>query len=187
MQRIGWLDLALEKFWLRYSRLNPLLRFGLKFCVLFGTTDALSITSWSDRPLAVFLAAYARATNWILVVCGQHSYVAGATIQGPGVALTIMRGCDAIDPILVLCAGIAAYPASWRSRAIGLLLGVPALIVMNIVRILSLYVIRLKAPALFEPVHLQIWPVAFVLLAGLLWITWMRWAIKAEESSNAAV
>jgi hypothetical protein len=66
--------------------LNPLLRFGLKFLLIFGLCDALSITSWSDKPLAGFLSAYARASNYILVVCGQYSHVTKATIVGPSLA-----------------------------------------------------------------------------------------------------
>jgi exosortase/archaeosortase family protein len=169
-----------------YSQLNPLLRFGLKFCLLFGLCDALSIAPWSEKPLSDFLSVYAHVSNWVLVACGQNSHVTGTTIQGPVVSLSVMRGCDALDPILVLCAGILAYPASWRSKAIGLALGLPALFLINIVRILSLYAIQLKAPAFFDPVHLDIWPVVFVILAGLLWFVWVRWALRGEDSHVAA-
>jgi len=169
-----------------YSQLNPLLRFGLEFCLLFGVCDALSIASWSDKPLSVFLSGYAHVSNWVLVVFGQNSHVAGSTIESRSVTLTIMRGCDALDPILVLCAGILAYPASWRSKAIGLVLGIPAMFLINVVRILSLYVIQLKAPALFDPAHLDIWPVVFVVLAGLLWIVWIRWTLGKDSRHAAA-
>jgi exosortase H (IPTLxxWG-CTERM-specific) len=169
-----------------YSQLNPLLRFGLKFCLFFGLCDTLSIAPWSERPLSVFLSAYAHGSNWILVACGQNSHVTGSTISSPTVSLSVMRGCDALDPILVLCAGILAYPAPWRSKAIGLALGIPSLFVMNIVRILSLYFIQIKAPALFDLAHLDIWPVVFVLLAGVLWFVWMRWALKGEDNHVAA-
>jgi exosortase H (IPTLxxWG-CTERM-specific) len=169
-----------------WSQLNPLLRFGLKFCLLFGLCDALSVASWSDKPLSVFLSAYAHVSNRVLVVFGQNSHVTGSTIQGSVVSLTIERGCDALDPILVLCAGVLAYPASWRCKAVGLALGVPAIMFLNVVRILSLYAIQLKAPALFNPVHLDIWPVVFVILAGLLWISWIRWVLKSESRCHAA-
>jgi exosortase/archaeosortase family protein len=177
--------------WLRqpmrwYSQLNPLLRFGLEFGLLFGVGDALSIASWSDRPLSVFLSVYAHVSNWILVGFGQNSHVTGSTIQGPFVTLSIMRGCDALDPILVLCAGILAYPASRQSKVIGLVLGLPALFLLNVVRILSLYLIRLKAPGLFEPAHLDVWPVVFVVMAGLLWISWVRWTLKGEDRRHVA-
>jgi exosortase H (IPTLxxWG-CTERM-specific) len=162
-----------------------LLRFSLKFCLLFGLCDAFSITSWSDRPFSVFLSAYAQVSNWILVMFGQHSHVTGSTISGPVATISIMRGCDALDPILVLCAGILAYPSSWRRKVIGLVLGVAAMFIMNVVRILSLYVIELKAPTLFDPVHLDIWPVIFVSLAVLLWFAWMRWTIRGNDCSHA--
>jgi|HubBroStandDraft_2_1064218.scaffolds.fasta_scaffold310430_2 exosortase/archaeosortase family protein len=172
----------LARWW---SQLNPLLRFGLKFCFLLGLYYALSVTPWSDRPLSVCLSANARVCNWVLVGLGQKSHVTGSTISGPAVSLTVQRGCDALDSLWLLCAGMLAYPVSWRSKTIGILLGVAAIVFINIVRILSLYAVMLKAPALFETIHIEIWPIAFVILAGLLWIVWIRWALKNEDRRHA--
>jgi exosortase H (IPTLxxWG-CTERM-specific) len=176
---LGW-------FGLWYSKRNPLLRFGLKFCLLFIPFDALSIAPWSDKSLTAFLSVYAHVSNWILVMCGQNSHVTGSTISGQVATISIMRGCDALDPMLVLFAGILAYPASWRRKAIGLVFGLPMLFVLNVVRILSLYFIELKALRFFEPAHLDIWPVIFVILAGLLWFAWMRWTLRGEDCRHAA-
>jgi exosortase/archaeosortase family protein len=169
-----------------YSQLNPLLRFGLKFCLVFGPGEALTVASWSERPVDGLLAAYAHVSNWVLILFGQNSHVTGSTITGAMATLTVFRGCDALDPILVLCAGILAYPASSRCKTIGLLLGIPAMFIMNVVRILSLYVIRFKAPNLFESAHIEIWPVVFVLLAGVLWIGWVRWALGTDNHRYVA-
>ena len=169
-----------------YAQLNPLLRFGIIFSLVFVPLDVLSITPRCERPVDALLTAYARLSNWALVLCGQDSHVVGTTITGPWATISVFRGCDAIDPILVLCAGILAYPSAWRNKLIGLLLGVPVLFTLNVVRILSLYIIRSKAPAWFEPMHLQIWPVVFVVLAGLLWLGWVRWSLQNERSRDVA-
>jgi exosortase/archaeosortase family protein len=169
-----------------WSELNPLLRFGLKFCFLLGLYYALSVTPWSDRPLCVCLSANAHVCNWVLVMLGQKSHVTGSTIYGSSVSLTVKRGCDALDSIWLLCAGMLAYPVSWRSKTMGILLGVAALAFINVVRILSLYAVMLKAPAFFETVHIEIWPIAFVILASFLWIVWIRWALKNEDRRHAA-
>jgi exosortase/archaeosortase family protein len=132
------------------------------------------------------LTAYAHLSNWALVLCGQDSHVVGTTITGPWATISVFRGCDAIDPILVLFAGILAYPSTWQRKLIGLLLGIPVLFLMNVVRILTLYLIKRKAPGLFEPMHLQIWPVVFVVLAGLLWLSWVRWALRKERLRDVA-
>ena len=168
-----------------YAQLNPLLRFGIIFSLVFGPCEVLTVAAWSEKPIDVLLAAYAHVTSWVLVLFGQNSHVTGSTISGPMATLSVFRGCDALDPILVLCAGVVAYPASWRNKMIGLLLGVPALFVMNVVRILSLYIIRFKAPTFFEPMHLQIWPVVFVVMAGVLWLAWVRWTVR-EGGTHAA-
>jgi exosortase H (IPTLxxWG-CTERM-specific) len=185
MLRTSGSQTLLGRFIRWYSQLNPLLSFGLKFCLVFGPCEALTVATWSERPIDVLLTAYAHITSWVLVLFGQNSHVDGSTIFGPMATLSVFRGCDALDPILVLCAGVVAYPASWRNKMLGLLLGVPALFVMNVVRILSLYIIRLKAPTFFEPMHLQIWPVVFVIMAGVLWLAWVRWTVR-EGGTHAA-
>jgi len=169
-----------------FSQLNPLFRFGILFCLIFVPLDVLAITPCMERPISVLLSVYAQVTSWVLALCGQNSHVADSTITSPLASISVFRGCDAIDSILVLCAGVVAYPTSWKNKLLGLLLGVPALFIMNVVRILSLYAIRIKAPAFFEPAHLQIWPVVFVIAAGLLWLAWVRWALRKERTRDVA-
>jgi exosortase/archaeosortase family protein len=169
-----------------FAQLNPLWRFGILFCLVFIPFDVLSITPWMEPPIGVLLAVYAQVTSWVLALCGQNSHVADSTITSPLATISVLRGCDAIDSILVLCAGVLAYPTSWKNKLLGLLFGVPALFLMNVVRILSLYGIRIKAPSFFEPMHLQIWPVVFVIAAGLLWLSWVRWALRKERLRDVA-
>lgn len=55
-----------------------------------------------------------------------------------GFAMTIEAGCNGVEAMLVLLAGIVAYPAPPRLKLIGLAIGVAAIQALNLVRIVSL-------------------------------------------------
>jgi len=166
-----------------WTRRNPLLRFGVRFCLFFGAAEAWTLTPWCDNSISFLLASYAKMTNWVLLALGQHSQAVGAEIQGPAVSLTIKRGCDALDPLMVFCAGVLAYQAPRKQRSIGLLVGIILIVLTNLARILCLYGIQLRAPALFTIFHIYIWPVVFLLLVGFLWLRWVRWAASQRPAS----
>jgi exosortase H (IPTLxxWG-CTERM-specific) len=54
-----------------------------------------------------------------------------------GFAMVIVAGCNGVEAMLVLLAGILAYPAPWRSKLIGLAIGAVAIQALNLVRIVS--------------------------------------------------
>ena len=73
---------------------------------------------------------------------------------GNGFAVSIEAGCNGVEATLVLCAAILAFPAPWRHKALGIAIGVVAVQLLNIVRVISLFyigqwnfdVVRVGAP-----------------------------------------
>ena len=61
-----------------------------------------------------------------------------------------------------------------------MLVGVSLLLALNLVRIVSLYFIGWKIPGLFSAVHLELWPILFILSALVMWIGWIRWTRRAS-------
>ena len=57
----------------------------------------------------------------------------------------------------------------------------PVLLVMNLVRIVTLYVANSSFPDTFETMHKGVWPAFFILLAALLWFVWVNWAVPAAR------
>jgi exosortase/archaeosortase family protein len=87
--------------------------------------------------------------------------------------VTVTLECSGAD-VLALAAGvIMAYPASWRRRLGGVAVVVPALLLLNIVRIGTLSRVAGSAP-LFEVLHLYVWPLLLVAASAALVVGWMR-------------
>jgi len=157
-------------------RNQAVLRFGLTFGVLMAIYYVVALLPWTDGTLfPAYLRSNAELSNTILRWFGQASVVTGSTIRSPQFSITIKRGCDALEPSWLFCAAVLAFPAPWRRRLPGMALGVAAILTLNLVRIVSLFFLGLHLPAFFEMVHLEVWPVLFILAALLLWLGWLAW------------
>jgi len=159
-----------------YARNRAVLRFGLTFALVTLLYYVVALSTWMDGALfPAYLQVNAMLSNSILHWFGQASTVAGTTIHSPQFSITIKRGCDALEPSWLFCAAVLAFPATWRRRLPGMLIGVTAILALNLVRIVSLYFVGIHLPGLFETMHLEVWPVVFILVALLLWIRWISW------------
>jgi exosortase/archaeosortase family protein len=122
-----------------------------------------------------FLSFYARMAGGLLHLFDAGVHVVGVEIVGR-TTLTVAKNCDAMDINILFAAAVVAFPARWSRRAVGLALGLPALALVNIIRIATLYFVELRAPAAFEVVHAEVWPLALVALAVAAFLVWSRWA-----------
>lgn len=173
---------TLREWWASRS---PVLRFGVGFSALMALYYAVALTPQFDRVLFECLAWNARASNAVLNLLGQGTTASELTIHSPRFAINVRRGCDAFEPAWFLCAAILAFPAPPRRKPAGMLVGCVVIFATNIVRISSLYLIGVYWPTFFSPAHLEVWPIALILLAVFLWITWIGYSRKGTANGPA--
>ncbi len=156
----------------------------LKFLVLFALFLGLffGVASFPIFQRAVFpgyLKLNADASAAILRFFGEKVSVQDKTVTltkgGAPYAITIERGCDAIQPSALFCAAVLASPVALMPRISAVLAGTTLLMMLNFVRILSLCYIRGYWPSAFEVMHLDVWQALFILFAIVLWGLWASW------------
>jgi len=152
----------------------PVLRFLLRFALLLGAYQVLVLLPRADRMLYGYLRANAWGANAILRFLGQDTRLHEVTIRAADFAISVRRGCDALEPAWIYAAALLAFPAPWRTKPRALLLGVAAILALNLVRIVSLFFIGRNWPEFFPSAHLELWPAAFILAALGLWLAWLR-------------
>ena len=90
--------------------------------------------------------------------------------------MSIEEGCDAIAPAILYIISVAIFPIATKTKWKGLIYGLLAIAVLNIIRIVTLFLTGIYAPSLFEFMHVDFWQAIFIVFTVGLWIYWMKWA-----------
>lgn len=116
-------------------------------------------------------------------VNAQGALAAGVfgTSSAPVIATLACSGADAIAFFL---GAVFAYPARWRARAGGALIGLGLIIAVNIIRIGTLG--QAAGSAWFDPLHLYIWPTILTVLIGAILFVWTQRADAADRTTPPA-
>ena len=102
----------------------------------------------------------------------------GAIISQPGFAIDIAEGCNGIYALAIVVAGIVAFPAPWRPKLTGLSLAVILIMVLNYVRIITLWYAGAAESFIFDTMHLYVWEFIIIALGGAFWYFWYEKAVK---------
>jgi len=154
--------------------------FVLKFGVLMSAYYCIILLPSVDHLLYSYLSANAWLANSVLRLFGADSAVSGVTIHSVAFTMNVRRGCDAIEPAWFFCAAVIAFPSPWASKISGLAAGSAIILTLNLARLVSLYWLGANFPRVFAAAHLEIWPVLFILVAGLLFLGWIGLCRRAS-------
>ena len=114
-------------------------------------------------------------TRWIAEVCGLVIRIAGGHVRvvdatllaDSGFGIEVANGCNAINVLVLLWAAQLAWPAgSWLDKLKRLGIGTAIILVVNGIRIISLYYLGQWNRDWFEWMHLYVWE-ALIMLLGM--------------------
>jgi exosortase/archaeosortase family protein len=99
---------------------------------------------------------------------------ANGSITIAGISIEIVPDCTPLMPTAVLWIAIAAFPAPWRTRLLGLAAGAILLWLYNMARILALVPVLAHRPEIFEFVHVYLWQTMTLLVVFAMFLLWLR-------------
>jgi exosortase H (IPTLxxWG-CTERM-specific) len=121
-------------------------------------------------PYTNFVAASGRVALRIL---GIQASGEGSLITSPEFTVNIMNVCNGLEVTAIFFATVLGFPARWRNKLWGLAIGYPVIYLINIIRIVVLFILGFKMPDIFETVHYY-YAQAFVILATVgVWLIWV--------------
>ncbi len=166
------------------------MRFVGMFSLLIGLFYALFLPfSGKEGPFQVYLGFLAGACASFLRLLGHDVTVtSGTLIASPDFSIEIVRGCDGIEAAALFSAAVLASPVALRHRVSFLLVGVAALVCVNILRAVTLFCIGVYFPKAFERIHFEAWPGVLIVAVLSCWLIWARWAARRQGlHANASV
>lgn len=135
-----------------------------------------------------FTSGLATVCVWLVGMFDSQAIAYGKILQSTanGFAISIERGCNGVEAMIILVSAMLAYPARWRERLAGIAAGLVAIQALNLVRIISLFYLGQWNRLWFDWFHLYLWQALIVLDALVVFLLWLRWlgrraAVPAAE------
>jgi exosortase H (IPTLxxWG-CTERM-specific) len=152
-------------------------RFFILFVVILLTLFAVEVMPQVNRALVVpWTEALVRISAALITLFDSHVAVFGDILQSTtnGFGLAIKAGCNGVEAAMILIAAMLAFPAPWRYRVIGILVGLTAVQLLNIVRVISLFYLGQWSMKAFEWAHFYVWQALIMLDVLVVWMIWIR-------------
>lgn len=117
-----------------------------------------------------------RACASIVTQFDANAAAMGKVLWNPatGQGVSIEPGCNGVEAYIILVAAIAAFPATWRDRLWGLVLGFAAIQGINVLRVISLFYLGQWSEAAFHLFHTYLWQGLIMLDVLVFWLVWAR-------------
>src|ERR1700737_3869302 len=165
-----------------------LVRFACVFAVAFALQFAAfeaSRGSYFEKLVIDDLALTPTAAliNWLAPA--EAVRVDGHSLTTSNSVLRITRGCEGVEMLLLLTAGIFAFPTSPRHRARGFCVGLVIVYALTIARLVLLhFTLRYSAHA-WNMLHGLVLPLGPVVLIALYFLHWSAAGTKMAERTEA--
>jgi exosortase H (IPTLxxWG-CTERM-specific) len=174
--------MSLETLWKR-----PESRFLILFlAILIVSFLVVALQPVNDNFVVPYTTMVAKVSGVALRVFGEDMTIDGCILRSPRFAVTIYNGCNGLITSLIFISGVLAFPARWPAKLIGVVGGLVAIQLINLVRIVSLFYIGIYLPQLFNESHIFIWQSLVILFGVALWIVWAQRIAQPRRESGRA-
>jgi exosortase/archaeosortase family protein len=146
------------------------------------TSFLLAALAWSLGLFALLRSPWAE--GWLVLPLTRLQEQAADYYAGrPPVPIAVTLDCSGTDVLALCLAAILACPVPWRSRLAASAGGIALVLALNTVRIATLG--RAAAsPAIFQALHLQVWPAILILAISGYVFAWMRGALGTTRRTG---
>jgi exosortase/archaeosortase family protein len=150
-----------------------------RFVVLYLLYMAGMMLLLTD-PVSSFIRLDEKFGISVVFICAKILYWTGIPCHSDGIflrlpnaSLAIKFGCNGLEAILILAAGILAFPGAWKRKAVGLLAGAALLQVFNWIRIVLLAISSIYFPSVFDIIHLYIAQGIMIILSLVFFVIYI--------------
>lgn len=98
--------------------------------------------------------------------------------------MVVITECTGLYTTIIYFAIIGAYPARLGEKALGLLIGIPSIHILNLARMVFIAFILYHKRDLFHFFHGYLWQVSFAVFMLLLVILWMTKIVKPKGAKT---
>ena len=105
-------------------------------------------------------------------IAGFPVHIMGTILGSNSFEVDVAPACSGAVPTSIYLSAVLAYPTSWRAKAIGSLLGIGIIHLVNLVRVSALFLIGLFMRTIFHDTHVYVAQALVVCVAVAVWLYW---------------
>jgi exosortase H (IPTLxxWG-CTERM-specific) len=153
------------------------------FFLLLGLTPVRNVIDVNGA----YSNAIVIATAKILELFGITSTYHGSLINLPSISLDVEFGCNGLEAVMIYCVAVLTFPASWKNRIYGIVLGFLVIQVLNLIRIVALAYAGVYHRELFDLVHLYVAQGVMIAVALGTFVLYLNYLSHGDEKPKEAV
>ena len=165
-------------------------RFMLLFLVILAGLFTAELLQPVERHVILpFTSAIAQVCVWIVGMFDSSVIAYGKVLQSTSAdfAISIERGCNGVEAVIILVAAMLAFPAPWKHKLAGIGIGFIAIQALNLVRIISLFYLGQWNRFWFDLFHSYLWQALIVLDALVVFLVWLRYLPQPPSAPEPAI
>ena len=156
----------------------------IKFCLLFGVYVGaffglfILATVYALKPLVALNVFTARSVQIAASLLGLAPTASSSYLTVKGFSIEVITECTGLFAAFVFLACVLAYPTKVVKKIIGIFAGIIVIYILNIIRMLCLIFVGIRAPQHFDFVHVYLWEGVFIIVVLMLWLVWLDKVVK---------
>lgn len=165
---------------------RDLIRFVIVFAVLLVVLlPGLSYFAvHSDVTMGAVEKFTASVSGFLLNILQLDTSVSGKHLSSPNYSCVIVAECTGVFEMMILLAGVIAYPTNIRKKLLGIIIGCSILYATNVFRIILLVIVGNFSYQASELIHLWVWQVINILIVIAVCLFWIQKVVKRERKAS---
>lgn len=111
----------------------------------------------------------------LIELIGINVSSSGAFLHLNSAIMEVKFGCNGLEAILLYCAAVLAFPASWKDRILGIIIGSTLLQVFNLIRITILAWVLEYQRDIFDVMHEYITQSIMIVIAFVIFLIYLQY------------
>ena len=167
--------------------LSPAVRFIVRFLislVVLGFVYSY-LTATFDRCLIPLLEFTTAASGYAASALSGDVFWNGQLVTYNGFTLQIIDECTGLLEMVIYMAAVISYLTTVRKKVLGIVLGLAAIYILNVFRIVFLLIAGAYSPGLFKFMHLYFWQATLIIMIAAVWVAWLFLVVYREKRTVA--
>ena len=160
---------------------NPQIRYPLLvlvYLLLIGSVFNAALADLRGGPLRQLEEFTAASVYYFVRAFTELTTHRGTLVTLDGFAVSIILECVGLLEMLIYSACVLAFPAPFRTRLYGIVLGCAAIFIFNVMRIATLLVVGRHWSSYFDFFHLYFWQATLIAMIVSVLYGWIKLFVR---------